>query len=284
VSLARRDQPLPPLSDSSRAAIDQFGRFSFPAVPPGRYTVSAIVRPGQGSGAATEVQWAATDITVDGQDVSVALSFQPAFTISGRVVFEGNAPPLPSMRLPLPFSSATIPAGIPQVQFEPDGRFTIGGLVAGPYRLGPLPGIRSRIGSWWLKSIAVGGRELLDGPVDLQKEAKDAVVTFSNRASELSGRVTTGTAGEQPSPFVIVFASDRGAWFPNSRRVAGVRPDAEGRYAINNLPAGEYFAVVDDNVDPSDWFDPAVLERLAARASRFPLKPDEVRMQDFTLK
>jgi hypothetical protein len=37
-------------------------------------------------------------------------------------------------------------------------------------------------------------------------------------------------------------------------------------------------------VDPSDWFDPAVLERLAARASRFPLKPDELRTQDFTLK
>jgi len=43
-------------------------------------------------------------------------------------------------------------------------------------------------------------------------------------------------------------------------------------------------ASCDDNVDPSDWFDPAVLEGLAARASRFTLKPDDVRTQDFTLK
>jgi hypothetical protein len=188
------------------------------------------------------------------------------------------------MRLPLPLTSAIAGVQQPSVQLESTGVFTISGLAAGTYRLGELPGVRSRLGSWWLKSITLGGRELLDAPIDLQRESTDAVVTFSDRATELSGRVSSANAGEQPAVFVIVFATDRGAWFHNSRRVAGVMPDAEGRYRISNLPAGEYFAVVDDNVDPNAWFDPVLLDRLIPRAIRITLGPDEARTQDFVAR
>jgi hypothetical protein len=286
VTLTRHDGLVPTEPSSRRAAsLDPFGRFSYRGVHPGRYTVSAlVVRPGSGQGAAPDVQWATTDITVDGEDVSVGLSLQPALTIAGRVVFEGGARPAASMRLPLPIMTPISGAPGPFVQLEPDGRFTIDGVVGGNYRLGVVPGIRTRIGSWWLKSIAIGGRELLDGPLDLQKDLSDTVVTLSTRATELSGRVTFPGRGEQPSVFVIVFPIDRGAWFPNSRRVAAVRPDADGRYAISNLPAGDYFAVVDDNVDANDWFDARVLDRLIPKAIRVTLRPDETRTQDFAAR
>ena len=284
VVLTRRDEPLPPAAEPRTAAVDQFGRFTFPAVVPGRYTVSALT---VGPGAAPnklEVQWAASDITMQGEDVTVGLSLHPSFAISGRIVFEGSVQPLTAMRLPLPVVSPMRGAPGPQVQVESDGRFTISSLVGGLYHLGGIPGVRSRLATWWLKSITLGGRELLDAPVDLQREWADAVVTFSNRATELSGRVTSATAGEQPSVFVIVFATDRGAWFPHSRRVAGVRPDAEGRYKISNLPAGEYFAVVDDNVDPNAWFDPVLLDRLIPGAVRLTLGPNEAQTQDFVAR
>ena len=284
VVLTRRDEPLPPSADPRNAAIDQFGRFAFPAVVPGRYTVSALtVGPGTAPNK-LEVRWAASDITMQGEDVTVGLSLEPAFAISGRIVFDGSVQPLKAMRLPLPIVSPMRGAPGPHVQVEGDGRFTISGLVGGTYRLGEIPGVRSRLATWWLKSITLGGRELLDAPVDLQREWADAVVTFSDRATELSGRVTSAIAGEQPIVFVIVFATDRGAWFPHSRRVAGVRTDAEGRYKISNLPPGEYFAVVDDNVDPNDWFDPAVLDRLIPAAIRITLGPNEARTQDFVAR
>jgi hypothetical protein len=281
VVLTRRDEPLPPQSEPRTAAVDPFGRFTFPAVVPGRYTVSALtVRPGAAPDK-LDIQWAASEITMQGEDVAVALSLQPAFAVSGRVVFEGTVQPTTAMRLPLPVVSPIRGAPGPQVQVEGDGRFAISGLVGGPYRLGEIPGLRSRLGTWWLKSIALGGRELLDAPVDLQREWSDAVVTFSDRATELSGRVASSTAGEQPSVFVIVFAINRAAWFAHSRRVAGVRADDQGRYRISNLPPGEYFAVVEDNVDPNEWFDPVLLDRLVPRAIRITLAENEARTQDF---
>ena len=231
-----------------------------------------------------EVQWATSDITMEGEEVSVGLSFQPAFAISGRIVFEGSVQPMPPMRLPLPVGSPIRGAPSPEVQLEGDGRFTITGLVGGQYRVGQVPGVRSRLAGWWLKSITLGGRELLDAPLDLQSGSAEAVVTFSDRATELSGRVASPTAGEQPSVVVIVFATDRAAWFPHSRRVAGVRPDDQGRYRISNLPPGEYFAIVEDNVAPNEWFDPVLLDRLSARAIRITLGPNEARTQDFVAR
>ncbi len=281
IVLTRRDEPLPPGAVQRLGSVDSFGRFTCPAVLPGRYTVSALtVRPGATPNR-REVQWATTEIAMEGEEVAVALSFQPAFAISGRLVFEGSVQPMSPMRLPLPVGSPIRGAPGPEVELEGDGRFTISGLVGGEYRIGQVPGIRSRLAGWWLKSITLGGRELLDAPLDLHSGSADAVVTFSDRATELSGRVTSPTPGEQPSVVVIVFATNRAAWFPHSRRVAGVRPDDQGRYRISNLPPGEYFAVVEDNVAPNEWFDPMLLDRLSARALRISLGPNEARTQDF---
>jgi hypothetical protein len=281
IVLTRRDEPLPPSAGVRLASIDPFGRFAFPAVLPGRYTVSALtIRPGATPNK-RDVQWATSEITMEGEEVAAALSFQPAFAISGRIVFEGGVQPMSPMRLPLPIGSPIRGAPGPEVELEGDGRFTISGLVGGHYRIGQVPGVRSRLAGWWLKSFTLGGREMLDAPLDLQSGSADAVVTFSDRATELSGRVASSTPQEQPSVFVIVFATNRASWFPHSRRVAGVRPDDQGRYRISNLPPGEYFAVVEDNVAPNEWFDSVLLDRLSARAVRIALGPNEARTQDF---
>jgi hypothetical protein len=42
--------------------------------------------------------------------------------------------------------------------------------------------------------------------------------------------------------------------------------------------------VVDDNVDPNEWFDPAVLDRLVPRAVRITLGANETRSQDFVIR
>lgn len=280
VILVRTDESVP-FETFRTTRIEADGRFTFNGVAPGKYTVMARSSGPSGLSAATE-------IAVDGEDVTgVGLMMQPGLTFSGRMAFEGSRPPPPDLaklRIPLPAVTRTganaIP--LPAVQLETGGRFTMSGIVPGVYRFGnTMQGLRAPIGGWWLRSVSVGGRELLDGPLDLRQSATDTIVTFSDRATELAGTIT-GTPGSPPSDYVVIaFGVDKASWFTNSRRVAGVRPDAEGRYTIRNLPPGEYFVVVSDDVEQNEWFDATALQRLAPVAVRIVLGEDETKTFDF---
>jgi hypothetical protein len=271
------------------------GRFSISGIPPGRYTVTARASvpraPGTASNTPPAALWASTDVAVDGQDVTdVSLTLQRGLTISGRVVFEGSRTPpadLTKLRVNLPFAFTSVGAVVtlPPVQLDGAGGFTIDGALPVTYRFSnAIQGIRTPIGQWWLKSIAIGGREVLDGLLELRQSSSDAVVTFSDRASELSGLVRDAKGDPAPEYFVIVFGIDRSSWFTNSRRVAGVRPGADGKYAIHNLPPGEYLVAVSNDVEPGEWFDAALLQQLAAGAMRITLGEYEQKAYDVTVR
>ena len=132
----------------------------------------------------------------------------------------------------------------------------------------------------WLKSVIVNGRDILDAPIELRQNAEDAVVTWSDRVSEISGAVTDSRGTALPGQTVVLFATDRRSWFFNSRRIAAGRTNAQGRYRITNLPAGEYYAVADGDLDEGDWFDPVVLEQVARRATLVRLEEDERKSLD----
>ena len=194
-----------PGSDQTRnARADADGRFTFGAgIPPGRYQLFArtsVVSPLTTSGSALivapgNVHAASAEITVDGDDLEgVSLVLQPALTMSGRVEFEGDRPPpnLASFRVPLSAALTMANYGIafPALQIDTAGTFTIPDIVPGQYRfVGPVQGVRFPIGVWWLKSLVAGGRDLLDGPLDLRQSLEGVVATFSDRATEISGSV-----------------------------------------------------------------------------------------------
>ena len=255
---------------------DQTGRFRFSSVAPGQYRVAARAVPagtppsGRGATPAGDIQYAFGDIAVNGEDVEVTLATQAALTISGRIVFEGDqaSVSMPQLRLNMPLFAAPANGGFvaPPIVVEGD-RFRVEGVVPGPYWLGQDPqGVRSPVGRWWLKSITGGGRELLDAPLDFQQSIDDAVATFGDRASEISGRLLDAAGTPALELRVVVFTTDRRGWFFNSRRIAAVRPDREGRYAVRNLPPGEYRVAAVD-LEPNEWFDPAVLEQLLTTAT-----------------
>ena len=144
-----------------------------------------------------------------------------------------------------------------------------------------LRGLRSPVGGWWLKSIAMEGRELLDAPLDFQRSAHDVVVTFSDRATELAGTVRDADGNPLSDRYVVAFSAHKAAWFPNSRRVAGERPNGDGRYAIRNLPPGDYLVAISEDLEQGEWYDPNVLEQLAAEGTRIVLRENEHKTQDW---
>ena len=87
-------------------------------------------------------------------------------TISGRLVFEGSAPPptnLTGYRIMLipPGSGGNLGAGPAGGQVDADGRFTFTGVTPGEYRvlhMGSLAGGRS----WSLKASIANGRDAYD--------------------------------------------------------------------------------------------------------------------------
>ena len=252
------------------------GQFTFRGIRPGQYTVSMT------SGG----QLFTADITVDGSDISgLVLAPQPVLTISGRVVFEGSAEPTLAspLQLPLDLALGVERRGV-TAELQPDGRFRIGQVFPGKYEISTGRGLRVPIGKWWIKSVAARGRELLDGPVDLQESLTDVVVTLSDRTNELSGIVRDAQGNPRPDVSVIAFAPVRAAWFYNSRRVAGMDTDISGRYTIRNLPPGEYYLIATDEIERLEWFDPEVLEGLVPRAMRISMGENERRTQDVIVR
>lgn len=277
LTLWRTDEMAQPQSGPVTSADDQ-GRFAFRSVRPGNYRLAARVTQlpgpgGRGSAPVGDVQYGFADIAVNGEDIDgVALGLQPGLSISGHVVFENaqGAPALPSaLRLPAPASLAPANGGWPMPAITLEGtRFRVDGIVPGPYRLmiASAQGLRAPIGTWWLKSIVAAGRDLLDAPLILEQSVDDAVVTFTDRASELAGTLRDSQGAAAPVLWVIVFPVDRAGWFLNSRRIAAIRPGRDGQWSVRNLPPGDYRVAVAD-LDQGEWFDPAVLERLLPAAT-----------------
>jgi hypothetical protein len=102
-------------------------------------------------------------------------------------------------------------------------------------------------------------------------------MVFTNRITELSGRVTGDRPGRAPDATVVVFPDDRQRWMAPTRFVRAVRTDRTGSFTLRGLPPARYLAVAVEDLAQGEQTDPEVLEELRPRATEVTLGDGESR-------
>jgi len=272
------------------------GSFVLTDLPPGDYTLT--VRGGEAPrpppGLPPNLQqlaplqqpwWGRLDVTVSGADLDgLRISLQPGFMVSGRLVIDGiGTPPwqTSALRLSLIEQSDTLLAGV--VGFvSPDGSFTMVGLAPGAYRFTTtLPPTADE--PWAVKSARLGSRDLLDDFVQLGGDTSDLVVTVSNTLARVSGRMTTAAGDPASRLYVMLFSTNPTDWRMRSRRVRDVQTSDTGTFAIEGLPAGEYYLCALTELDTQMRFEPEYLTQLIPAAIKVTLADGEKKVQDLRI-
>lgn len=295
-----------------RATVRPSGEFAMAGVAPGRYTLMARASsstpaptpaPANGSGGSPATRslndlWAMAVLVVAGDDLAdVRLELAPGMTVSGRFVFEGETPPptVSSGRIAVglvaPPNSA--PAlGVGEARINGDGSFAWNDVAPGSFLVRATASATSSSGglpavpTWMVKSAMAGGRDHLDSPLEIAPGANidDLVVTFTDKVTQITGRVTDQTGRPAPTYSVIVFSTDPKTWQQNSRWLkAPTRPASDGRFLVAGLPPGEYYLAVITDAQPNDWYSPGYLQQVLPGAIRITLAEGEKKVQDVQL-
>ena len=265
------------------------GGFELTRLAPGTYQVTA--RSFQPGGVE---YWGTANVEVTGTDLDgVSIPLRAGAIVRGRVVNEAGEPVgVPVMvsltsndgRAPMPRPARTYSDG----SFRLEGAFGTQHLRAVEARMIPgaeAPGINVRalqevtpatraLTTWWMKSIALSGRDVTDEPIDFDQGGINLVVTMTNRAASVRGTVAWNRAPGRQRPAVVVFVDDDTRWTRPSRLVGASEVDEAGRYDVRGLPAGDrYLAVAVEGAARAVLARPEMLAALRPLAT--PLRVDE---------
>ena len=268
---------------SSGAQVKPDGSFELSGLAPGEY----ILQLGGGFPPVPDgAESASVTITVSGSDITdVRLVGARPSTITGRLIVDpAAARSLPSR----PCASSPNPVSPTSDRHSADPS-------AGQVRDDLTFELKSRPGEWritatgapgWaIKSVRYAGADVTDSGITIRPndDLSGLEVELTNRLTDLSGTVSAARGGLLKDYTVVVFARESERWsIPRYQRVA--RPDQDGHFKITGLPAGRYYAVALDYVEPGEATDPEFLERVAPGADGFSLEEGETKTVDLRLK
>jgi Carboxypeptidase regulatory-like domain len=281
----------PTIEGSSAAAMQVHadagpdGKFTLENVPPGPYTLTAMLMQGlmgpdtmPSSGPPTVrdmlsrvPESVAMPIVVNGDDINdVTMVTRPPAVLNGSFVADTGV----TRRLPqgLRVSARSLNMSMIMTMGSADGSgFQMVGIT-GPVTL-VVQGVPA---GWTVKEMLLDGRDVIDESIDLQGQNGALRIVMSDRPSSVVGTVMS--RGEPVDHAVVVFPEDGKKWTFPSRFIRTTRADAEGRFRIADLPAGErYLAAAIDHIEDGEQDDTQFLERLRGRAASFSLSEGEQR-------
>jgi protocatechuate 3,4-dioxygenase beta subunit len=294
-----------PILNVATAVTDPAGNFTFLGVPQGSYVARVVripvVQGGRISrcGGTGELPTVCTStfgpngpltlsndpllygeesVAVGDRDVTgLSIGMRTGARMSGRVEFDGTAPPLTDAqlaRIPITLEAAggqlsrapgramdTAQLG----QFLPDSRFATPSTLPGAYllRVGVLPA------PWTVKSAMAQGRDISQSAVSLTSDLSDVVITLTDRPAKIEGTVQDLDKVAGSGAVAILFPADEAGWVDygqTSRRVQSAAV-SDGRFSMLAPPEGAYFLAAISDETASEWQNPAFLRRLVAVAS-----------------
>jgi hypothetical protein len=272
------------------------GSFVFANVQPGEYFID--VRPTGNptttvAGAAPAVdEFASVPVTTNGQDITgLIITTGVGSTISGRVVFEGNPPPTPTVMQSLRvFPGSADPSNPMMMGFTQDsgaldetGRFQIRGasgrLIFRPSFNAPTPQ------GWYLKSVTMNGADITDTAYETKASTNvtGLEVTLTNQQTSLSGTVTNVRGDAVKDYVVAVFPAAAREDVLATRFTRTIRPDQQGRYQVKGLPPADYVAVAVESLEQGGEWDPAFQQQMRPRGKSFRLTEGQTSTVDLTL-
>jgi len=252
------------------------GTFAIANVPPGDYVLQTVSRP-----QATAPEFGMQYLTVgDTQPSPVAITMRPMSIVGGRILVEGQGATAADFFLaPVPTDfdrTFAIGGGFPW-SIGGDGSFRMG-QVTGPRRLTLMAGPKG----WYLKLATLNGVDITDAPYDFGLDGQtydDLAIVVSSQGAEIAGDVSDRNGTRVHDYAVLVYSSDRNLWFRSSRHVKFTRADQNGRFVVDGLAPGSYFAAalseIDGNAASGEWQDPMFLEALSSTARRLDLHEAE---------
>ncbi len=282
--------------------------FAFNGIPDGEYEVAAQYYTGSRDILGSEPK----RIKVQGADItgiSLTLTTMPA--INGRVVLEkmpaadcvkrresAIAETLVAIRRQKAAKPSDPKSAAPAIDQTPlqfaeqsaeavpdeKGEFALRNLHAGIYRLN----VQMPSAAWYLKSIAMGANvraldpTVISEGITLKNQSVSGLtVTLGEGAAGLRGRVAAGEGQRLPAPLMVYLVPAEKENANNLLRFFETRVATDGRFAISNLPPGDYLILA----RPADDDRPAgslVREDAALRTNI--LRQAENLKQKLTLK
>ena len=239
------------------------GQLNIAGVPAGQYRLRALIPPVMPwvthgipplrTLPPDPTLWVDVPITVVDQDV-VDLDVRPleGVRFSGAVVFDGQEPPLEKLQnWPLVVERAGDSRVDLRGAYTSLKQFATIQLPPGEYFVRPM--VRD---GWFLKSVIAGGRDVIDGAIELSGSARDdLMITFTDRPARIAGAVTQPAGGDPFRAWVIVFPAERDRWTPGILlgRVAMILTGRSAAYDAT-LPPGQYHVAALDGM-PAIPFD-----------------------------
>ena len=164
---------------------------------------------------------------------------------------------------------------------DASGKFTIASVVPGLYRFGA----GGAGNGWYLESAIIDGQDTLDVPFEVKPGSapSSAVITFTDRQSQLTGTITNQRGQPAPEQTLILYPADERFWVPQSRRIRSTRPSTDGVFTFTGIPPGDYKLVAMVDVETGAWFDPAFLQQIDAASTRITVNEGEKKVQNLQI-